>query len=94
MEFVAGECEAITGYSGEAPERGEVSWGRDVIHLEDRSAMWETAQAALTADEPFEVTYRARTRAGETRWLWERGRGLGADGDAEALEGFISVDEA
>jgi len=90
MEFVDGECAAITGYSAEALERGAVSWGQDILHPEDRSEMWAAVQDALREDEPFEVTYRIRTRSGEVRWMWERGRGLGTDGDVEALEGFIT----
>ncbi|MEF8885869.1 MAG: response regulator [Haloarculaceae archaeon] len=56
MEFVAGECESMTGYSADALERGEVSWGEDVLHPEDREEMWDAVQKALAAGEPFEVT--------------------------------------
>ena len=90
MEFVAGECEQLTGYSAAALERGDVSWGEDVLHPEDRTAAWDTVQDALAADGPFEVTYRIVTRDGETRWMWERGRGLYTDGELDALEGFIT----
>jgi len=90
MEFVAGECEQLTGYSAATLERGDVSWGEDVLHPEDRTAAWEAVQDALEADEPFEVTYRIVTRDGETRWMWERGRGLYTDGELDALEGFIT----
>jgi PAS domain S-box-containing protein len=90
MEFVAGECERLTGYSAAALEGGDVSWGEDVLHPDDRAAAWEAVQDALDADEPFEVTYRIHTCDGETRWMWERGRALYTDGDLDALEGFIT----
>jgi len=90
MEFVAGECEQLTGYTAAALERGDVSWGEDVLHPDDRTAAWDAVQDALEADEPFEVTYRIVTADGETRWMWERGRALYTDGDLDALEGFIT----
>jgi PAS domain S-box-containing protein len=90
MEFVAGECEQLTGYTAEALESGDVRWGEEVIHPRDREGMWEAVQDALAAGDPFEVTYRIHTRDGETRWMWERGRGLRVEGELDALEGFIT----
>ena len=90
MEVVRGNCEALTGYSREALEDGDVVWGSDVLHPDDRDEIWETVQAALAEDRPFEVTYRIRTRDGDTRWMWERGRAVPGEEDAEILEGFIT----
>ena len=90
MEFVAGECEQLTGYPASALEDGDVLWGEDVVHPDDRGEIWEAVQNALDAGGPFEVTYRIRTRRGETRWVWERGRGLSSDGELDAMEGFIT----
>ena len=90
MEVVRGNCEALTGYSREALESGDVVWGSDVLHPDDRDEIWETVQTALAEDRPFEVTYRVRTRDGATRWMWERGRAVPSEDDAEILEGFIT----
>ncbi|MFB6269581.1 MAG: response regulator [Halobacterium sp.] len=91
MEFVSGECERLTGYTADALESGDVVWGDDVIHPEDRDRMWVAVQDALDDREPFEVTYRIRTRDGTVKHVWERGRGIyGDDGDLVALEGFIT----
>jgi PAS domain S-box-containing protein len=91
MEFVGGECEATTGYTAEQLERGEVLWGPDVIHPEDREDAWEIVQAAIEAGEPFELTYRILTSDDEVRWMWERGQAVyDADGELVALEGFIT----
>ncbi|QLH80229.1 hybrid sensor histidine kinase/response regulator [Halosimplex pelagicum] len=98
MEFVAGECAAITGYDAAALESGEVNWGEDVLHPDDRERMWETVQSALSDGGPFEVTYRIRTADGDVRWMWERGRAIGDDGggtggdggSADRIEGFIT----
>ena len=88
MEVVRGDCERLTGYPAAALQRGDVVWGEDVLHPDERDRMWESVQDALAADDPFEVTYRIRTADGETRWLWERGRAVDTP-DGEVLEGFI-----
>ena len=88
MEVVRGDCERLTGYPAAALQRGDVVWGEDVLHPDERDRMWESVQDALANDDPFEVTYRIRTADGETRWLWERGRAVDTP-DGEVLEGFI-----
>ncbi|AZH27045.1 hybrid sensor histidine kinase/response regulator [Haloplanus aerogenes] len=91
MEVVEGEIEAITGYAAEQLERGDVSWGDDLIHEADRMEIWDAVQDTLDADDAFEVTYRIVTADGETKWMWERGRVVSrSDGDWEVLEGFIT----
>jgi PAS domain S-box-containing protein len=91
MELVRGECEEITGYAAEALERGEVIWGEDILHPEEKDRMWEAVQDALDNEEPFEVTYRIQSKDGTTKWMWERGRLIdSAYHDATILEGFIT----
>ncbi|QPV61496.1 PAS domain S-box protein [Halosimplex litoreum] len=97
MEFAAGECVEITGYDAATLESDEVNWGTDVIHPDDRDALWETIQSSLREGDPFEVTYRIRTADGEIRWMWERGRAIdsdrrdaGAERGGACIEGFIT----
>jgi PAS domain S-box-containing protein len=91
MEDVRGDVASFTGHTAAELESGEVQWGDDVLHPDDREWIWEEVQSSLEERGSFEVTYRIRTREGETRWAWERGRGIyGPDGDLEALEGFIT----
>jgi PAS domain S-box-containing protein len=90
MEFVEGECERLTGYPAAALERGEVVWGEELIHPEDREEIWATVQDALDAGDSFEVSYRIRRRDGEVRWMLERGREVVAPDGTTALEGFIT----
>lgn len=90
MEFVDGQCEAITGYSAAELESGAVSWGEDVIHPDDRDWVQDPVEAALSADEAFELQYRIQTAAGNTRWVWEQGRSVDPEsGGTQLLEGFI-----
>ena len=91
MEYVDGEVEALTGYEADALESGQVVWGQEVIHPDDREVAWQTVRDALDRDEPFELTYRIVTADGELKHAWERGRGVWTDdGDLAALEGFIT----
>ncbi|WP_210408900.1 PAS domain-containing protein [Halorhabdus rudnickae] len=91
MEFVRGECEALTGYTTDAIESSDVSWGEDVLHPADADQLWERVQNAIEADRPFEVTYRIRTKDGTSRWMWERGQLVDSTvQDTEILEGFIT----
>ncbi|WP_123536762.1 hybrid sensor histidine kinase/response regulator [Halosimplex salinum] len=89
LEFVAGECASITGYTTDELTDGAVDWGEDVLHPDDREQMWERVQSALDAGESFEVSYRIRTADGGIRWMWERGQGIG-DETADRIEGFIA----
>ncbi len=90
MEFVSDGTEAVTGYEVSALEDGPVSYGEDIVVAEDREVVWNDVQTAIEAGEPFEVTYRIERADGQTRWVWERGRGVFADdGDLDALEGVI-----
>ncbi len=91
MEFVGGECDQLTGYAAAALEAGDVVWGEEIIHADDRESMWTAVQDALDDREPFEVTYRIRTRDGNQKHVWERGRGIyDADGALRGIEGFIT----
>jgi len=91
MEDVRGDVAAFSGYTAVELESNATQWGEEVIHPEDQQAVWETVQESLETGDSFELTYRIRTKDGETRWVWERGRGVfELDGELEALEGFIT----
>ncbi|MFB6174200.1 MAG: ATP-binding protein, partial [Halobacteriales archaeon] len=91
MEYVGGDVEELTGYPAAEIENRDDIYGQEIVHPDDRDAGWADVQAALEAEEPFELTYRIRTNDGETKWVWERGQGIySADGEVEALEGFIT----
>jgi|AntDeeMetagen134_2_1112570.scaffolds.fasta_scaffold02679_4 PAS domain S-box-containing protein len=91
MEYVEGDCKALTGHAATTLESGDVSFGEHLIRPADRSKAWEAVQTALASGEPFEVTYRITTADGTGKWLWERGREVrSSTGELEALEGFIT----
>jgi|GEM_PF-694711 len=89
-QFVSAGSESLTGYGPQEFEARRVCWA-DIMHPEDREAVWRSVQQALARGEPFEVHYRILTRDGEEKWVWERGGAvLGERGEIEALEGFVT----
>ena len=90
MTFVSEGSLELTGYRPDALlDNHDVSYG-DLIHPEDREMVWESVQAALADGDPYQVTYRIVTPAGE-KWVWEQGRGVTSDeGEVVAIEGFIT----
>ncbi len=90
MEYVSSGCEELTGYTTDQLESGDVVWGEDILHPDDRDGLWELVQQAIDADDPFEVTYRIERADGDVRWCWERGQAVKEDGETVALEGLIT----
>jgi PAS domain S-box-containing protein len=91
MEFVSGGCRELTGYEPEDIIGSRLKSFDDITEPEDRKAVHQIISRAVERGEPFELTYRIRTRDGTLKWVWERGRAVpGADGPVEMLEGFIS----
>jgi len=90
MLFVSDDCAELTGYDQSEFVDGDVSYGRDVMHPDDRDRVWESIQDALESREPFRVEYRIRSADGMEKWVWEQGQGVFDGGEVVALEGFIS----
>ena len=90
MEFLSEGCHDLTGY---APEElvGDRLQYAELINPDDREMVWETVQEAIREDRPFEMEYRIRTKDGQEKWVWERGRAV-PDGEPArlALEGFMA----
>ena len=85
MEFVSDGAQELVGYDAEAIESGEVLWG-SLIDEADADRINPRVQASISADEPFEVSYRVTTADGEVRWLWERGRVVERERSSTARE--------
>jgi PAS domain S-box-containing protein len=91
MKFVSEGCEDLTGYTPEEIIDNElVSYG-DLILEKDRRFVWDEVEENLEDQEPFELEYRIKTKGGEVKWVWERGRGLySRDGELKNIQGFVS----
>lgn len=91
FEFVSEGCLALTGYAPAelTGERGPRY--ADLVHPEDRARVEASIQAALREKRPYGHTYRLTPANGSERWVLDRGQGVfGPDGQAVALEGFVT----
>jgi len=90
MEFVSEGCAALTGWAPAALMKHTPSYG-ELILPADRQRIWDEVQAALATHAPFNLTYQIQARDGQSKWVWERGRGaFGDNGELRFLEGFIT----
>jgi diguanylate cyclase (GGDEF)-like protein/PAS domain S-box-containing protein len=82
----------ITGYkSEELTGMNRTITYNEITHPEDLSNVLTAINVAITHQKPYVVEYRIRTKAGEEKWLWEKGSGVyDHEGKILALEGFIS----
>ncbi|GAA3544520.1 response regulator [Zobellella aerophila] len=90
MAFLSEGCHALTGYAADDLIHGRPSFA-ELVHPDDREALWEQVQAAIKERRPYRLEYRILTRDGSEKWVWEQGCGVfDADGELQALEGFIT----
>lgn len=91
MEFMSEGTRDLTGYSPEDLLNNSKITYKDLIHEDDRDAIWADVQIAIKAKKHFQYTYRILTKRGEIRWVWEKGEGIfNVSGKLEFLEGFIT----
>ncbi|MGB7622772.1 MAG: PAS domain S-box protein [Terriglobia bacterium] len=91
MEFISDGCFELTGYSAEDLTFNHKLSFNDLIHPEHQEHAWADIQGALEEKRPFQLTYRIRTAQGQTKWVWEHGRGVySEEGELLGLEGFIT----
>ena len=91
MEFVSAGCLDLTGFEPQALIENRDTSYEDLIDPEDRKGVRETVGRAVDGNEAFELTYRIRTKSGQIKWVWERGRAVpGPSGPSRRLEGFIT----
>ena len=91
MDFVSSGSLALTGYKPGDIERNHVISYNEIIHPDDREAIWDEVQEALGKKEPFILNYKITTSEGEIKYVFERGRGIWLEnGELEGLQGFIT----
>ena len=90
MEFVSQGSRSLTGYAPQDLIDNKRIAYNEIIHPTDRQAVADEVDTALAANKPFELTYRIITLDGQTKWVWEQGRGIQRDGALEFIEGYIT----
>jgi len=89
LEFASEGCLPLTGY-------GPVELcGRDaipflqIIHPLDQQRVREIVQTAVDTVGSYDMEYRIKTKGGELRWVWEKGRVVARSPEHPAIiEGF------
>lgn len=90
MEFVSDGCLQITGYRPEELLGNRIQSYASLIHSLDQGMVWDSIQAQISKDEPFQLNYRIVTKNGVEKWVWEQGRAVKSpEGEIIALEGLI-----
>jgi PAS domain S-box-containing protein len=91
MQFISPSCEELTGYSPKAfVEARQLSYGKDLIHPEDREGVWQETKAALNDRKTFQLSYRLKCSDGSVKWVWEQGCGVFAEsGKIMGCEGYV-----
>ncbi len=91
FDYVSEGALALTGYSPAELTGNRVISYNDLILPEDRDMVRKTVRSAVAERRRFVVEYRIRTRAGEIRWVWEKGTGVYAEeGAIPVLEGLVT----
>ncbi|WP_157744145.1 PAS domain S-box protein [Halopenitus persicus] len=91
IEQVRGNVEGMTGYSASKIVSTHKFYGEEIVHPADRDDVWDNIQDAVSADSPYELTYRITNDGGNTKWVWERGRVVNSTAEGtEILEGLIT----
>ena len=91
MEYLSEGVQAVTGYKPEDLIGNKKLAYNDIIRQEFRESLWEKWEEVLSQRESFEGEYPIMDAQGNTRWVWERGKGIFTeDGRLLRLEGFIT----
>lgn len=89
VEYISSWCRELTGFLPADFESGRMTLA-SLIDPADRDMVGHAWQRAIGERGDFELFYRLHSATGEIRWVWDRGRGIGAGpGQAQHLEGFV-----
>ena len=89
-DFVGGNCTSLIGYPADALVAGEVTWGSDIIHPDDRASVRDAVDSQLETGDTFELTYRILTADGDEKWVNEHGQRVAIEDGERIFEGFIT----
>lgn len=90
LEFVSNGCLPLTGYTPE--DLIENNWYSfaGTIHELDRQMVLAQLNSAIEQGQPYQLTYRILTVAGDEKWVWEQGACVsGSESGAQILAGLV-----
>ncbi len=90
MEIVSRGARELTGYTPQQLENNTTIAYQDLIHPEDRMGIDREVTGATHSDSDYSLNYRIERADGETRWVWEQGKGIqNTAGVITHFEGFV-----
>ncbi|TGK41511.1 MHYT domain-containing protein [Leptospira andrefontaineae] len=91
MLFMSDASELITGYPvQDFVSANSIRSFKDIIHPDDLERVEFEVDAAVAGKRAFTLEYRIIHQNGETKWLWENGRGAyGGNGEPIFIDGVI-----
>ncbi|GAB4215914.1 MAG: hypothetical protein OHK0012_17070 [Synechococcales cyanobacterium] len=88
--YVSDGIQAITGYTPSDFTERRVAFAH-LMNPDDNQQVWQQIRTAILQQHAYEFEYRITTRAGQERWVWERGQGVFDDQNQVLYtEGFIT----
>jgi PAS domain S-box-containing protein len=90
MQFVSSGCKSLTGYLPEELIGNTVISFNEVIAPSHRKKVQEEWNSIVHNDTPFSQEYEIITKGGDTKWVYDTGRGIfDDDGTIIATEGML-----
>ena len=91
MKFITDGCTSITGYKPtELIENKKIAFN-NIIHPDYQKIVADKWKKAIKEKKHFEFEYPIITKKKETKWIWERGKGIfSEEGKVLYLEGFLT----
>ncbi len=90
LEFISDGCRLLTGYDPAYFMNQDQPHYEYLAIEEDRVQVQSEVMLALAEKQPFETTYRIRTRDNSEKWVWEQGCGVYNDkNELQGVEGVI-----
>ncbi|MBW4551849.1 MAG: EAL domain-containing protein [Aphanocapsa sp. GSE-SYN-MK-11-07L] len=91
MQYLSQGCLEVSGYTqAELLQTEELCWNR-ITHPEDLPRVLATIRAAIAQRQPYSVEYRICTKAGQVKWVWEKGNCiLNRQQQILHIEGYIT----
>ncbi len=91
MRYLSPSAAELLGYEPRDLLGNAVVSYASLVHPDDRDVVWNAVHEAIERNEGFQLSYRIRDRAGQTKWVLEQGSAIrDANGEVEALEGYIT----
>jgi PAS domain S-box-containing protein len=90
MEYVSEGIKELTGYPSWDFLMNRTRSFSSLICTDDKERVSKIIRDALEVMIPFTVEYKITSASNETKWIWERGRGIYSGKEVIAIEGFFT----